>query len=266
MQRGFGIDAGIAPGIAGEVARRAEQLGYGSFWVNGSPPDAALAGLEAASRASSLELGVGVIPLTQMAAVDIVDAVSTSDIDPHRLWLGVGSSRNPGGLAEVRDAVTVLRRGLGVHVATGAVGPRMTRLAGEISDAVVFTWWTAADVGRSRPMLEEGAAATGRPAPPIVSFIRCALVPEAGAAVADRAARYQAIPRYAEIFARNAMTAADTVVTGADRSELAPGIAREEAPVDIPVVRAIPADDSTEAVVRLLEACAPVERGGQTKS
>ncbi len=257
MQRGFGIDAGIAPDIAGEVARRAEQLGYGSFWVNGSPPDAALAGLDAASRASTLELGVGVIPLTTMTAVDIVAAVSSSGIDQDRLWLGVGSSRSPGGLAEVRDAVAVLRSGLGARVATGAVGPRMTRLAGEISDAVVFTWWTAADVARSRPILEQGATGAGGLRPPIASFIRCALVPEASASVADRAAFYQAIPRYAEIFARNGMTAADTIVTGADREELAPGIAREEAPVDIPVIRAIPADGSIGAVMRLLEACAP---------
>ena len=56
---------------------------------------------------------------------------------------------------------------------------------------------------------------------------------------------------------RNGLTAADTVVTGTSRAELLPGIETEEAVLDHPVIRAITAADTVEAISELLTACAP---------
>jgi alkanesulfonate monooxygenase SsuD/methylene tetrahydromethanopterin reductase-like flavin-dependent oxidoreductase (luciferase family) len=257
MTRGFGIDATVTLDAALEVAGLVEQAGYGSFWVNGSPHGAALDILEGALNTTSLDVGVGVFPLPQIPATELVAEVVGRDLPQDRIRLGVGSGRRPGALDEVRQGVAVLRDALGVEVVTGAVGPKMMALAGEVADAVVLTWSFVAEVERARPILEQAAAKAGRKAPPIVSFIRCALMPESAEALAERAAAYDAIPHYHEVFARNGITAADTVVQGTDRPELIRGIETEEAAVDVPVIRAITPDHTVESFARLIEACAP---------
>ena len=235
----------------------AQEKGYASFWVNGSPSGGALDIIERVAAQTDLDLGVGVFPLTGIAAPDLVSEVRRRELPQDRLWLGVGSNRKPGALADVRDAVNTLRDDLEVHVVTAAVGPRMTNLAGEVADAVIFTWWIAAQVERSRVLLERSAAAMGRNPPTVISYIRCALLPQAADAVADRAEVYDAIPRYRAIFAENGLTAADTVITGTSRADLLPAIESEESVIDIPVIRAIPAADTVEAISDLVTACAP---------
>lgn len=257
MKRGFGIDADVSADVAAEVASRVESLGYQSFWVNGSPPDGALEILEAAARSSSLDLGVGVLPLTGIGVGDLIDEIKERSLPQERLWLGIGSNRQPGALEEVREAAERIRSDLECKVVSGAVGPRMTELAAEIADCVLFTWWPRNEVGISRQRVAEAAADAGRGTPVIASYIRCALLPQAANAVAEKADRYQSIPRYAKVFARNGITAADSVVTGEHRDELLGQIEREEKVLDLPVIRAITADDSAESLIELAEACAP---------
>lgn len=255
--RGFGIDATVSPDVAAAVAVHVEELGYASFWVNGSPSNGALDIIERAAEHTSLDLGVGVFPLPQITAADLISEVRQRNLPEDRLWLGVGSSRKPGALTEVRQAVHTLRTELDVRIVTAAVGPKMTALAGEVAGAVIFTWWVAAEVRRSRELLEQSAAAANRQPPTVVSYLRCALLPQAAAAVAQRANFYDTIPHYREVFARNGMTAVDTVITGTSRAELLPGIESEESVVDIPVIRAIPAEDTFAALSELVVACAP---------
>lgn len=257
MRRGFGIDADVSAEVAAQVASRVESLGYGSFWVNGSPPDGALEILEAAARSSSLDLGVGVLPLTGIGIGDLIDEVKERSLPQERLWLGIGSNRRPGALEEVREAAGRIRSDLECKIVSGAVGPKMTRLAAEIADCVLFTWWPKNEVARSRQRVAEAAADVGRVTPVIASYIRCALLPQAADAVEEKAARYQSIPRYAKVFARNDITAAESVVTGENRDELLGQIEREETVIDLPVIRAITADDSVESLIELAEACAP---------
>lgn len=257
MTRGFGIDASVPLDIALETAARVESAGYGSFWVNGSPHEGALAIIEGALERTALDVGVGVFPLTKISATELAHEVRDRGLAQERLWLGVGSSRRPGALDEVRKAATFLRQQLDVVVTTAAVGPKMMALAGEVADAVILTWSFVAEVERARPILAEAARAAGRESPTLVSFVRCALMPQAGEAVAKRADMYDAIPHYRAVFARNGLTAADTVVTGSTREELIEGIEREESVLDVGVVRAIPAADTVEALADLVEACAP---------
>ena len=257
MQRGFGIDANVPLEVALEVADLVERAGYGSFWVNGSPHDGALDIIEGVLGRTALEVGVGVFPLTEISADEIVAEVRARNLAQPRLWLGVGSNRAPGALDEVAVAVDRFRSELEVTVVMGAVGPKMMALAGEVADAVVLTWSFAAEVELARGLLEQAAARADREVPPVASFIRCALVPQAAEAVRERADAYDRIPRYREVFARYRLTAADTVVTGANRAELVEGIERESAELDVPVIRAIPADDTVESLAELVEACAP---------
>ena len=255
--RGFGIDATVPLDVATDAAVLAERAGYASFWVNGSPPAGAFDIIQRAAEHTDLDLGVGVFPLTNITAEDVVSEVRQRSLPQDRLWVGVGSSRKLGALAEVREAVQTLRVELEVRVVMAAVGPKMTALAGEVADDVIFTWWIAPEIERSRVLLDQSAAATGRTPPSVVSYVRCALLPQAAAAVAERADFYDAIPQYRAVFARNGLTAADTVVAGQSRAELLRGIEKEEAVLDIPVIRAIPATNTVESISELVAACAP---------
>jgi hypothetical protein len=257
MTRGFGIDASVPLDVALEVAGLVEQAGYGSFWVNGSPHDPALDIVEGALRETALDVGVGVFPLPKISADELVGQVQARGFAQERLWLGVGSGRRPGALDDVRDAARTIRRELEVIVTTGAVGPKMLALGGEVADAVILTWSFAAEVQRARPIIEEAADKASRVPPTLVSFIRCGLVPQAAEAIEERAKAYDAIPHYHEVFERNGVTASDTVVTGANRDELLAGIEREESVLDLSVIRAIPAENTVESIAELVEACAP---------
>jgi alkanesulfonate monooxygenase SsuD/methylene tetrahydromethanopterin reductase-like flavin-dependent oxidoreductase (luciferase family) len=257
MTRGFGIDAGLPLDMALEVANLAERAGYGSFWVNGSPHDGALNIIEGALERTELDVGVGVFPLTKISADELVTEVIERDLPQNRLWLGVGSNRKPGALEEVRRAAHTIREALDVTVTTGAVGPKMLALAAEVADAVILTWSLAAEVEQARGILNESAQRVGRESPTVVSFIRCALMPQAADAIAERAAAYDSIPHYRKVFARHGLTATDTVVTGTDRAELLDGIEYEESVLDLSVIRAIPSEESVAALADLVTACAP---------
>lgn len=257
MTYGFGITAHEDAPLVGELARLVEELGYDSFWVNGSPPEHALANLRAAADHCSLPIGVGVLPLTRISADQIVAAVTDLRLPQDRLLLGVGSGRTPGAVAEVRAAAHTIRKGLATRIVTGAVGPRMTRLGGEVADDVLFTWWPTGEIPRSRQLAEAGADAANRPVPRIASYIRCALLPQAAESLAAQAARYDANPRYADAFARNRVTAAETVVAGADGAELRPGIESRAAPLDVAIIRAITAGETFEELRAVAEAAAP---------
>ena len=255
--RGFGIDASVPTDVARDVAAMVERAGYGSFWVNGSPHQGALEILEVAADATSLDLGVGVFPLTKISADELVDEIRMRELPDERLWLGVGSARSPGALAEVRQAAHTLRSETNVKVTTGAVGPRMTALAGEVSDAVIFTWSIADEVEQNRVILGQAAEAAHREPPVVVSFVRCGLLPQAESAIATRAEAYGAIPHYRAVFDRYGLAAEDTVVKGTDRAELLPGIEHEESALDVSIIRAIPADNTVESLGELVLACAP---------
>jgi hypothetical protein len=257
MTRGFGIDASVPLDVALEVASLVERAGYESFWVNGSPHDGALNIIQGALDGTQLDVGVGVFPLPKISADELVAEVRGRGLPQERLWLGVGSSRQPGALSEVRQAAHTIREELDVTLTTGAVGPKMMALGGEVADAVILTWSFAAEVERDRRILDEAAQGFGRESPTVVSFIRCGLLPQAADAIADRAERYDSIPHYREVFARNGLTAVDTVVSGTDRAELIAGIEAEEKVLDISVIRAIPSENTVESLSELVTACAP---------
>ena len=257
MDRGFGIDASVPLDVATEVAKRVERAGYGSFWVNGSPHDGALSIIEKTLEQTALDVGVGVFPLPKISAARLVDEVRNRGLAQSRLHLGVGSGRRPGALDEVRSAAVLLRDELDVKVVTGAVGPKMLALAGEVADEVILTWSFLAEVERARPIVEKAARDAGREPPVFISFVRCGLMPQAAAAVAERARVYDQIPHYHEVFERNGVSAEDTVVTASSRAELLDGIEREESVLDVSVIRAIPAENTVESLGELVEACAP---------
>jgi alkanesulfonate monooxygenase SsuD/methylene tetrahydromethanopterin reductase-like flavin-dependent oxidoreductase (luciferase family) len=256
--RGFGINATVPLDVVREVAKEAERAGYDSFWLNGSPPREAMEAVAAAAGACSIPIGTGVLPFNRRSLDLLIEDAQELGIPLDRFWMGIGWGGGPSNaLDTMRSAVDQLRQELGVRVLVGAVGPNMTRLAGEISDGVIFTWWFREAVEESRPLVAEGADRVDRTPPPIISYIRCALLPQAQEALDDVAGRYDSASSFRKLFRSHGKRAHDTVMTGRDAGELRSGIEREESVLDIAIIRSITEDESSKSILELLEACRP---------
>ena len=107
---GLGVDAGLAPHVARELAVRCADLGYGSLWCNDVPKASGLETLaHFAAGAPPLDLGVGVLPLDQHPPGQTRRRSSGSGSTSSKLWVGIGSGRLRPQLAPVREAVAELR-------------------------------------------------------------------------------------------------------------------------------------------------------------
>ena len=257
---GFGVAGGLDPEIVREIASEAERLGYTTFWANDTPSGDGLATLaEAAAVTSTIRLGVGVIPLDRQRPDAIVAKVSSLHLPGDRLTLGLGSGGASGGLTLVREGASAVRDATGARVVVGALGPRMTELAGEVVDGVLLNWLTPGQAERSGALTRAAARDAGRPEPWLYGYVRTAL----GAGAMDRlrseAERYGRFPTYAAHFERMGVRAIDTAVASDDPEILRGGLAVYAAVLDETVVRAITQTDSLEAYQALLRAVAPRE-------
>jgi len=262
MGRGFGIAAAVAHEVTREVAREAEALGYTSFWVNDTPGADGLAALAAAAEVTDrIRLGVGVVALDRRPPETVAADVVRLGLPQGRLWLGVGAGGDPKGLSRVRAGVEILHQHVSAPVIIGALGPRMSALAGEVSEGVLFNWQTPEFAVEAGQWVLDAATVADRPRPQLMAFIRCALLPQAGARLAEEAGRYGSFPKYAEHFARMGVDAGGTIIASDEPADLRAGMARHEAALDEAVVRAITADDTAASILELLRACAPTTGG-----
>lgn len=256
----FGITAADRPDAA-RLGRAIERLGYDELWANDTRRGDGLTTLAASSSAvPTLRLGVGVIALSEQPPARIAERVAASGIDAARLTLGVGSGASAS-LALVRDAVGELRRLL-PHQAIGvaAVGPRMARLAGEIADAVVANWALPDRLAFVRDRLSKGAAATGRPAPRLVAYVRTAVGPGAERRLRDEMARYAGFgTHYARAFAAQpGGQPIGVAVESGHPAEVAAALAPYRPVADAVVVRGLPAGDEVDAWLEVARAASPL--------
>ncbi|MFM7718243.1 MAG: LLM class flavin-dependent oxidoreductase, partial [Actinomycetota bacterium] len=216
------------PAFAG-LARQGEALGYDAVFlpeVGGRDTLAALVGL--AGETTGLRLGTGIVPMTARPTVLTAMAAATvQERSGGRLLLGLGTGAPaPGSLERLRAEVGALRALLAGEAAEidgarqrlalvptspppiwiAALGPRSTRLAGEIADGALLNWCTPERVVRARREIREGAEVAGRdPASVTVGvYVRACVEQDAtaaSAALAVAAAAYAAFPAYARQFA-----------------------------------------------------------------
>ncbi len=266
-RRGFGVAAAISPEVIRAAAQLAESLGYHSFWVNDTPQGDGLEALaEAASVTSTIKLGVGVIPLSRRSAEEIVQQLRTMDgsrggtarLPLDRLWLGVGSGAGgTGAMARVRDSLETLNREANTTVFISALGPRMSRLAGEMADGVLFNWLTPEFAMTANEWVREGARKAGRDVPVLASYARVSLGDDGAARFAQEANRYGAIPQYADHFARMGVAPVETGIRGETATDIQQGLARWNGVLDEVVVRSITPHDTLEETLALVQAGAP---------
>jgi alkanesulfonate monooxygenase SsuD/methylene tetrahydromethanopterin reductase-like flavin-dependent oxidoreductase (luciferase family) len=261
---GFGVVAGLPDPLLRDLAREVERLGYGAFWINdgGRAGADGLAGLAVvASAAPTLRVGVGVLPLDRRSPGDVASAVRSLRLPRERLWLGVGSGADaarPVGV--VREGVAALRVGLpDARIAISALGPQMSRLAGEVADAVLFNWATPRRLAEASALVAEGSRRAGRGPVERWAYVRTAVGPDARARIGEEAARYGESPAYRRAFDAQAVPLDDIGIAGAVGSDLSALVDAYRAAVDGVVIRALPRAWTLEEALDIARAAAPRE-------
>jgi alkanesulfonate monooxygenase SsuD/methylene tetrahydromethanopterin reductase-like flavin-dependent oxidoreductase (luciferase family) len=204
-------------------------------------PTLAAAALAVTAR---IRVGTSIVPaFTRHPVALATQAVALAELSPGRFRLGVGTSgmslmadgfgtplpRPVAAMGEYLDVLqsalrtgTVSHRGTSYTVELGlaappatdsgpmpvtlaALGPRMFRLAGERADAAM-TWLCPLDYVEAvaRPEVARGAAAAGRPVPPIVVHVTAVVArdrSEARRIARPTVAGFAGIPHFAAVFA-----------------------------------------------------------------
>lgn len=266
-RRGFGVAAAISPEVITAAARLAESLGYHSFWVNDTPNGDGLEALAgAASVTSHIKLGVGVIPLSRRPADQIVAQLRTMDgsdgkaarLPLDRLWLGVGSGAGgQGAMKRTREGLDKLNSDAQTTVFISALGPRMSRLAGELADGVLFNWLTPEFALTANDWVREGARKAGRQTPVLGSYVRISLGDAGAKRLEQEAGRYGGVSQYADHFKRMGVAPVETGIRGQSAGDIQQGLARWEGVLDEVVVRSITPKDTLEETLALVRAAAP---------
>ncbi len=249
------LSAPVAPRAVAEQAKAAEDAGFGAAWVThftrgtDSIPTITAAGL----ATSRIDLGVGVVPTYPRHPYTMAhEAATVQSIIGGRLTLGVGVSHKPimamlgldyvSPAAHMREYLEVLgpllTHGKVTHsgrhfqvdcgftipgttpvsVVVGALGPKMVRVAGELSDGAIT--WLAGPRGLGEhivPGLTKAASNAGRGAPRVIVGLPVAVADgeAARATVLETFARYGGLANYRAQFEREGVdSVADLAVIG----------------------------------------------------
>jgi F420-dependent oxidoreductase-like protein len=219
-----------------------ERRGIPSTWLTtgGAGPDALTIYAAAAVRTSRISLGTSIIPTWPRHPITAVQQVSViAGLAPGRIRLGVGPSHESGmkqtygfdfraPLTNQREYISIVKTLLGtgavdfdgkqyhaharlsgpipgVPVMGSALRPKSYELCGEVADGAIS--WVCPHtylVKTALPALNAGAAAAGRPAPPIIAHTPVCVTDdqaEARAAARQQLANYPRMPFYAGMFA-----------------------------------------------------------------
>jgi alkanesulfonate monooxygenase SsuD/methylene tetrahydromethanopterin reductase-like flavin-dependent oxidoreductase (luciferase family) len=273
-----------------DLARTIEGAGYAALFlpeVGARDTLAALAAL--AGETTALRLGTGVVPLpSRSPGLLAIAAATVQERSNGRLILGLGTGPStPGALDRLRATVVALRSAFdgvtaSVDGATvrsplalpappelwiAALGPRATRLAGEVADGVLLNWCSPERVATAVTQVGDGARAAGRdPADVAVAvYVRAALAPGSIDGARRAAAEYGSYPAYARQFRALGLdpSDADAVIAGVMLTDPASAPDRLEAyraagaglPVVYPVLP--PGEPSVDAARSTIEAVAP---------
>jgi alkanesulfonate monooxygenase SsuD/methylene tetrahydromethanopterin reductase-like flavin-dependent oxidoreductase (luciferase family) len=257
--RGFGIAAGLDPGVARELAARCAGLGFRSLWSNDTPLGSGLETIDHfAAAAPELEVGVAVLALDRHEPADIGTNIGELGLDPARLWIGIGSGFTKRPLGVVREGLAALRAAVpGGRVIVAAMGPKMCALAGAEADGVFLNWMTPAKAQWARERVHEGAADAGREsAPPVFGYVRVAVGADAAKRLGKEESFYREYsPGYIRHFESLGAEPGTVGVAATDPEQVAPELARYEA-IDHLVVRALAHADA-ESLGRVADAAAP---------
>lgn len=204
---GFGFFPTDLPSAV-DLVRRAERAGVDTAWMV-MPPlgrDTPLVAAAALARTERIAVGTSIVPASTRHPLTLAaQAITLDELAPGRFRLGVGTGNlaiMAGGFgadvtrpaSRMREYVDIVRTALTsgeahvdgefhtvdavlphaarVEVSLAALGPRMFEVAGEVADAAMSWNVPVAYLDAvARPAVARGAAAAGRPAPPIITHL-----------------------------------------------------------------------------------------------
>lgn len=245
---GLGINAGLDPHLARDLAALCRELGYHSLWSNdeaGAPGLQTLAHL--AAGAPGIELGVGVLPLDRHPPERIAAEVDRLGLDPARLRLGVGAGSLVPQIDTVRRSVEELRKLLpaGARILVAAMRPRLCRLGGAIADGVLLNWMLPAHAAEARGWVEEGAREAGRRLPLVASYVRVAVGPGAADRLREAEGFYRTVnDGHRRHFEAMSVPLGTVGVAAASRREVLENLAPYRSALDLTIVRVLAARDA----------------------
>jgi alkanesulfonate monooxygenase SsuD/methylene tetrahydromethanopterin reductase-like flavin-dependent oxidoreductase (luciferase family) len=225
------------------------------MWSNDHPGAKGLETLaEFGAAAPALDLGVAVIALDRTPPETIAEDIKRLDLDPSRLWLGVGAGFSEKPLTRMRESLPELREKLpGVRLVLAAMGPKMCALAGAEFDGVFFNWMTPEFAAGARAKVEAGVQDAGHPTPPVFGYVRTAVGPDAAERLAKEESFYRDLhPGYRNHFDRLAEPEGTVGVAASDAAGARSELARYEA-LDTVVVRGL-ASANAESMTMVAEA------------
>jgi len=258
------------------IAREGESLGYEAVFLPETGTRDTLATLAAlCAETTTLRLGTGVIPMgARTARLATMAAATVQERSQGRLVLGVGTGGSrPGALDRLRAYVAEISELLAesplpfsepAPIWIAALGPRATRLAGEIADGVILNWCTPDRVAEARDAIRTAAGDAGRdPDSVTISvYVRAAFSDRADEALLGAAAEYASYSAYARQFEAMGVEPSAEVVVEAVCLRGDPDEAKErleayrDAGADLPVVYPVLApgegSDASVAVLRVL--------------
>jgi alkanesulfonate monooxygenase SsuD/methylene tetrahydromethanopterin reductase-like flavin-dependent oxidoreductase (luciferase family) len=266
------------------IAREGESLGYTAVLlpeIGARDTVATLMGL--AGETSTLLLGTGVIPMAaRTSKLAAIAAATVQERSGGRHLLGVGTGgAAPGALDRLRTYVEEIRTLIGtsapraalrfplpapVPIWIAALGPRATRLAGQIADGVILNWCTPDRVAEARHAIRAAAGEAGRrpDSVTIAVYVRAAFSHRADEALLAAAAEYSSSPAYARQFEAMGVepspgAVVDAVCLPGDRDAARERLeAYRQAGADLPVIYpALAPGEGPEASIAVLRALAP---------
>jgi alkanesulfonate monooxygenase SsuD/methylene tetrahydromethanopterin reductase-like flavin-dependent oxidoreductase (luciferase family) len=260
------------------IARKGESLGYEAVFLPETGTRDTLATLGAlAAETTTLRLGTGVIPMgARTARLAAMAAATVQERSEGRHVLGVGTGGSqPGALDRLRAYVAEIRELLAgsplpfhdpVPIWIAALGPRATRLAGEIADGVILNWCTPDRVAEARAAIRAAASDAGRDSDSVTIsvYVRAAFSDRADEALLGVAAEYASYPAYARQFEAMGVepspgAVVDAVCLRGDRDAARERLdAYRRAGADLPVVYPVLAPgEGSDASVAVLRTLAP---------
>jgi alkanesulfonate monooxygenase SsuD/methylene tetrahydromethanopterin reductase-like flavin-dependent oxidoreductase (luciferase family) len=256
--RGFGVAAGLDPAVAGPLAKRCIELGYGSLWSNDTPVGSGLETVSAfAAAVPGVELGV-TLAVDRHSPAELAAKVDELGLDREQLWLGVGAGTSERPLTRMRKALPELREALpGVRLALAAMGPKMLALGGSDYDGVFTNWMPPAAAAEARERVHAAAGEAGREPPPVLGYVRTAVGPDADARLTKEESFYRDLhDGYRNHFERLGARLGEVGIASPDSGSAQQGLREYEGVLDLIVVRAL-ASAKVDAMSALAEAAAP---------
>lgn len=221
MKLGVGVSEDLPVAVQQRLAVDVEGAGLTSLWTNEAAGRDALLLCQAwAAATTTLEVGIGVVPLWTRSPAQLAMASATlQEVSGGRFLLGIGVShpatmgawhgaevRRPrtaatealqildqleaGEASDVNGEVLASRR-FRLNISPrppatrrylAAMGPRMLETAGAHAHGVLLNWSTPAEVERAGRIVRSAAAEAGRGTPEVASYVRVAVADDRDAA------------------------------------------------------------------------------------